>query len=464
MSLSRNLKKINYIMARLTLAGVGPDCTYAQERQIILTNFISLAFSFTMFCLGIFFYFFDDVFIFIYAIFFMICLLGGIFFNYLGKIQLSQWCMILVPNLFGLIMCLCVGQNTSLAMGYFCLIGVPVLIADRKQIFMQITGMILPVFCYFLTFFSEFDLRFLSGIYGISAFPEEEIRIFIHPVYMIVISAELFYFSSISLKIEKRLVRNIERRKKAEEEMKASQEALVQSSRMAILGEMAGGIAHELNTPIGSLKLRFSQMLRLLNMTPVPVDKLRSILNESNETNEIMVKIVDGVRLVSRSGESDSMNMEGVKGMIEDALKVCSEGLKHHNIRLDIEDIPENLMIRCRRVQITQIILNLIVNAKHALRNVPEAKICIKKRLKANFLDLMIEDNGPGIPDEILDKIMNPFFTTKDIGEGSGLGLSISERIAKEHNGSLKLESRSDPTRFVLSLPFSVMHEQSSQL
>ena len=138
--------------------------------------------------------------------------------------------------------------------------------------------------------------------------------------------------------------------------------------------------------------------------------------------------------------------------IIEYTLELCNERLKNEAIKLRIS-YNADVEIRCRDSQIAQVLMNLISNALDAIEKLPEKWIDISVSATRSTVRFAITDSGKGIPPTIAEKIMQPFYSTKEAGKGIGLGLSISKGIVEEHNGTLKYDDSALNTRFVLDLP-----------
>ncbi len=236
----------------------------------------------------------------------------------------------------------------------------------------------------------------------------------------------------------------------------ATQAMLVNSSKMAALGEMAGGVAHEINNPLGVIQMRAEQMDEQLQQNEVDLaffnKSIQSILNTSNR----IAKIVSGLRTFARDGTRDPMKTALVMQLIEDSLILCAEKFKLHGIDLAIhidENLKSQLSVVCRDIEVTQVLVNLLNNSYDAIQNLEEKWIQIHVADMGKYVELAIVDSGKGILRAIQDKMMQPFFTTKEVGKGTGLGLSISKGIIEVHNGEISVDNNSPNTRIVLLLP-----------
>lgn len=243
-------------------------------------------------------------------------------------------------------------------------------------------------------------------------------------------------------------------KKKAELQVEIERAKSHHASKMATLGEMAGGIAHEINNPLGIISLRSQQIVRVFKDRPEHMAKVPDFVEEILQTTMRIERIIRGLRSFARSGDRDPFNRVNVSDMINDTLSFCAEGLKASDIELFHPQIPPELTLECRPVQISQVILNLISNARDAVFERKESRqIKFEVNELENEIELSLSNNGPPIPLENRDKIMQPFFTTKEIGKGTGLGLSIAKGIVEDHKGWLFLDPDSEWVRFVIKLP-----------
>lgn len=227
---------------------------------------------------------------------------------------------------------------------------------------------------------------------------------------------------------------------------------MIQSNKMASLGEMASGIAHEINNPLAIIKMAALQLQK--NITPDNAI-LKSSVARIDSTVDRISKIIQGLRTFSRDGRNDPFELVSFDKMIEDILSFCNERLKHHSIKLIKDDLNPNLVFEGRQIEISQVLLNLFNNAIDALdsSDFTDKWIKISAKNDGAYLEIKISDSGPGISLETQSKMFQPFFTTKEIGKGTGLGLSLSLTIIKNHLGEIYLDSESPYTCFVLKLP-----------
>jgi predicted ATPase/signal transduction histidine kinase len=239
-------------------------------------------------------------------------------------------------------------------------------------------------------------------------------------------------------------------------ELKETQARLIHSSKMSALGEMAGGIAHEINNPLAIVKLS-SHLLRTIidSADFAEKEKIIHISNNIDKTVDRIAKIVNGLRTFARDESAAPFQSIRVSVLIEDALSLCGEKFKMEGIRVFLEDQALNTEVECQHIQVSQILLNLLNNSRDAIHSKKDRWVKIETSVNGESVEISVTDSGSGIDQKIRSKIFQPFFSTKNIGDGTGLGLSISRGIAAAHKGDLFLDERTDHTRFVLRLPRS---------
>lgn len=234
-------------------------------------------------------------------------------------------------------------------------------------------------------------------------------------------------------------------------EQKQYTNALVQNTKMASLGFMAGGIAHEINTPLAIINTT-AELIRINVERQQPIEQLLKLVNRIEDTVKRVSKIVSGLKSFARNSENDPIEAVQFSKIVTDCLIICSEKFKFHSIEI-ITDFSGDTQVKCVSNQISQIVLNLLNNSFDAIAELENKWIKIKLSNDENTAFLHITDSGNGIDPKVQSRLMEPFFTTKDVGKGSGLGLSISVGIAKKFNGDLRYDPSQSHTTFVLELP-----------
>tara|TARA_Y100000590_G_C15735651_1_gene1018427 strand:+ start:1942 stop:3357 length:1416 start_codon:yes stop_codon:yes gene_type:complete len=247
----------------------------------------------------------------------------------------------------------------------------------------------------------------------------------------------------------------IEKRVKEKTEQLNREQALsFNAAKLASLGEMAGGIAHEVNTPLGAILLT-SQVLKS-QIESENFDKKGAVkLTESIEktTNKIS-KIIHALRSFSRGGNNDPFLDTLINEIIDYSITLSSEKLKLKSIEMRFNpEKSKNISIQCKESQIGQVLLNLLNNSSHAIEALDERWISIDLNENEKEIIILFKDSGTGIPKKIQEKLFQPFFTTKEIGVGTGLGMSISKGIIESHDGTIELLPEEKNTTFKISLP-----------
>jgi len=278
---------------------------------------------------------------------------------------------------------------------------------------------------------------------------------------------------------------------KSNDSLLKTQKQLVQSEKMASIGQLAAGVAHEINNPTGFVTNNLEIMTEYLNVYRRiydQVDLLMKDYNKNSNTSEIdsilsniesireeedfthifedsfhllresldgthrIKNIVLGLKNFARSGNR-SFTKSNINLSINDALKLTMNELKYKcDIKKELSDLPE---ISCRRDQLTQVFINLLINASHAIKD--HGTITIRSRLEQELVIVSISDTGTGIPEQNMSRLFDPFFTTKDTGKGTGLGLAISFNIIEEHQGEIQVESQKGKgSTFTIRIPVNI--------
>ena len=284
---------------------------------------------------------------------------------------------------------------------------------------------------------------------------------------------------------------NTEELEKANARLKSSQIALVQSEKMASLGQMVAGIAHEINTPLGyvqnNVAIGQDLFLQIQSMIAEYEALIDNLLNEQASEEQIAAQMQQIAELRSDVNAREMLGeMHGLMGdslygiaqiselvlnlknfsrmdaaateavslndCIESALNIGRNVLKN-KVEV-IKELGELPAITCAPSQLNQVFLNLFTNAAQAIEG--QGRLHIKSWATDDAVHIWVTDNGKGIPQENLTRIFDPFFTTKPVGEGTGLGLAITHQIIQQHGGEIRVDSRvGEGTRFHIKLPFA---------
>ncbi|MGH8780769.1 sensor histidine kinase [Paraburkholderia sp.] len=259
------------------------------------------------------------------------------------------------------------------------------------------------------------------------------------------------------------LTKEVGERTRAEQELRAAHDELVQASKLAALGQMAAGITHELNQPLAALR-GFSDNTRVL-LERGDHASARENLEAIAALTERMGKITNQLKLFVGRARPRSARAP-VARALRNVLALLQKRLQGVAIEIasvdvytqsrtpfDIHDDSAQLVAHCDELRLEQVLINLLGNALDATAGTPSPHIAIEIDASDGTLSIAVRDNGPGIPDDVLPRLFEPFFTTKEMGQGLGLGLAISSSIARDCGGSLTARNAPDGGAvFVLTL------------
>jgi len=246
-----------------------------------------------------------------------------------------------------------------------------------------------------------------------------------------------------------------------------AEQHLIQAGKMATLGEMATGVAHELNQPLSVIKTASSFLRRkAAGHEPIPEDILRTMVEEIDGHVDRASKIINHMREFGRKSDVDREKVQ-VNTVLKRAVDFFHQQLKLREIEV-VQNLSEGLPeILADPNRLEQVFVNLLINARDAIEKneerqegkEQEKRITLKTSLDREMVAIEVADTGPGIPEAIRNKIFDPFFTTKKVGKGTGLGLSISYGIVQDYDGSIHVEStEGEGTTFVIKFP-PIVHE-----
>ncbi len=280
------------------------------------------------------------------------------------------------------------------------------------------------------------------------------------------------------------------------EELRNSEAMVVQTEKMASLGQMVAGVAHEINTPLAYVRSTLETLETNLVDSPLQQfiadsEKLITLMQSEHateaETAQQFAMAVDALDKINGQGsemvvEMSSLIKDGIYGVdqirdlvvnlrnfsrldqdkvtftdlneaVESALVLAKHDIKTRHIIKRFAELPK---VQCSASQINQVLLNIITNAIHATEDSIGVITIITSKIDESFIAITITDNGKGIETELTKKIFDPFFTTKEVGKGTGLGLSISYKIIKDHGGDIKVTSAIGiGTKFTITLPIT---------
>jgi len=253
------------------------------------------------------------------------------------------------------------------------------------------------------------------------------------------------------------ILRDVSLRKHREQQDKAHLDQLAHVTRLGLMGEMASGIAHEVNQPLSAISSYTQVSLNLINAENPDLVKLTEILDKTREQALRAGRIIHRMREFVKS-HSKHRSTADINTLIYDAVNLCIAELQHNDIKLTLELKDHLSPVFVDYIQIEQVIINLVRNSVGALQNLPaklERHLTIQSQLTLdNAIQINVKDNGPGIDKDQQQKILMPFYTTKT--DGMGMGLSISRSIIEAHKGTLRFKSEPGKgSTFYFTLPMA---------
>lgn len=236
-----------------------------------------------------------------------------------------------------------------------------------------------------------------------------------------------------------------------EKQLQETQLQLLQSEKMASLGKLAAGVAHQINNPLGGILIYSSLLLEEMGDHDPRRHDLERIVEEAARCKEIVKDLLEFARQTESRMEPTDINRA-----IERGLSLLVNQALFHNICIVKELDPDLPLISGNPGQLNQAFMNIILNAAEAMSGRGTLTVRTSRPPENEVVRVEFTDTGCGIPEEIISRIFDPFFTTKEVGKGTGLGLSMSYRIVEDHNGRIEAKSRvGEGTTFTIELPIS---------
>jgi C4-dicarboxylate-specific signal transduction histidine kinase len=241
-----------------------------------------------------------------------------------------------------------------------------------------------------------------------------------------------------------------------EQELREKQEQLVQAGKLATLGELTTGVAHELNNPLNNIGLFVGNVLDQVRLGRLDKGSIVEELENAMEQVRKATAIISHLRTFGRAAPV-SLEPVDVDEVIERSLLLMQEQLRLRAIEVELDLCADELIVLGNAIQLEQVFINLLTNSRDALAESGGKTIRIRTSREGDWVRIRFADTGPGIPRELEKRIFDPFFTTKEVGTGTGLGLSITYSIVKEHAGQIAVETtRKRGASFLIELPLMI--------
>jgi len=247
---------------------------------------------------------------------------------------------------------------------------------------------------------------------------------------------------------EESLRRTTDSLRRALADLRQAQAIMVRQEKLASIGTLASGVAHEILNPLNII----SSIVQLLLMEELPAERREQLVEVMNQIRRA-TRITDNLRMFSHRRSGRVVEVD-IHALFDKTALLVEHELKLDNIRLERDFAPDLPLIMADDDQLAQVFLNLISNARAAMRDRPQRRITVRTRPGEDGITISFADTGHGIAKEHLAKVFDPFFTTKEPGEGTGLGLSLVYSIIENHNGTIEVSSEEEKgTEFFIHLP-----------
>src|SRR3989454_1215418 len=229
-----------------------------------------------------------------------------------------------------------------------------------------------------------------------------------------------------------------------EQELREKQEQLVQAGKLATLGELTTGVAHELNNPLNNTALFVGNAVDLIELGATDNGR---IVRELHRAMQQVCKATEIISHLRTFGRAAPVSREPIflRQVIERALSLVQEQLRLREVEVTVDLGPEEPVVLGNPIQLEQVFINLLTNARDAVADAPRKAIRISGAVGAEAVEVTVADTGHGIPPELEPRVFDPFFTTKEVGKGMGLGLSITYGIIKDHGGTISVVNPPPP-------------------
>lgn len=241
--------------------------------------------------------------------------------------------------------------------------------------------------------------------------------------------------------------------KEAQQTILEQQAKLVASSKLSALGELSAALTHEINNPLAVILGRTEMLRSLLASDNPDLKTVRNMMESIEITGRRIEKIMGVVRALAHGGESEPLQKLTLQALVESALDMVRSRMKNHGLQLRVDFHCKELAVVCRPTEIFQILINLLNNAHDAAKDQTNSWVEVQTKNHEQGILITVTDSGPGVSPEIAEKLFTPFFTTKQVGVGTGLGLTISHSLAQRNGAKLYFDQSSEHTKFCLALP-----------
>jgi signal transduction histidine kinase len=251
-------------------------------------------------------------------------------------------------------------------------------------------------------------------------------------------------------------VTHIKSLEKLNQEIVEKQQQLISSAKLITIGEIAAGVAHEINNPLAIISGRVEQLQRALGENVINRSLFETSLSNMLETVGRIKAIVDALLHLSQGGAAADVSIRSIQKIIRDVLSLHTENMKSLGVKFEYLDNSKNdLHVQCSQILMSQVFMNLISNALYEVGRQKDGWIKVSVDADKSYVTIRFMNSGEPISPENAHKVFQPFFTTRPVGKGVGVGLSISRKYVEQHHGELTYAFENDCINFIVKLPIA---------
>jgi len=340
------------------------------------------------------------------------------------------------------------GINSPLYYGLTSFSAFSIILFNRKEKVKILIGILYPLLLLTLLIYKDFEI--FPNLIG----PRLAIlNTFDYIANFCLIMTTILCFYSYYISAEDKFRILFEEHLEAQSQLHEEKAKALVSSKMAALGEMAGGIAHEINNPLFVIKATIQGMIKDIPQQKLTSEEILEKCKMIEKTCSRINNIIRSLKTISGSSENTPMDSHNAKNLIEDTLVICQHRFHISSLPINVIYETDQTTFQVRPVEFVQVLVNLLNNAYDALQGIQNPYVNIRVKNENNYLVINVEDNGSGIPIDKQNKVFEAFYTTKSPDKGTGLGLSLSKKLIENNNGKILLASSPGNTIFTLKFP-----------
>ena len=231
------------------------------------------------------------------------------------------------------------------------------------------------------------------------------------------------------------------------------QDCAVRNQRLIETVTLAAGIAHEILTPLKTISLHSDKIRSRVEKDTLSPEELARSLNKINCGVSRISGIIAGMKILARDGTNDPYTIVSIDLLFRDVENVVESSIRNSGLKVEFDNAAQGATVSCRFVQIAQVFTSLINNSVDAVTSLPERWIRVEAKEVNGWIEISVTDSGKGIDPSVVENMFMPFYTTKEPGKGTGLGLPVAKSICEHHDGTLEVNHECLNTQFIVRLP-----------